>query len=109
MNSPKRAKPDVVTYGDHELITPDTGLRKLVRQQPRRRHPVARAEAALARFPASSRPGCTTNASASTQRASATRLKCLNKATQKEHCSAPEQDRPDVAGARDRQRANRPN
>ena len=33
MNSPKRAKPDVVTYGDHELITPDTSkLRKLVRQ-----------------------------------------------------------------------------
>ena len=52
MNSPKRAKPDVVTYGDHELITPDTSkLRKLLRQaHPADDDPVARAEAALAQI-----------------------------------------------------------
>ena len=52
MATPKRAKPDVVTYGDHEMITPDTSkLRKLVRQATSSDHdPVARAEAALAQI-----------------------------------------------------------
>ena len=32
MSNLKRSKPDVVTYGDHEVITPDTSkMRKLVR------------------------------------------------------------------------------
>ncbi len=32
MNDPEAQKPDIVTYGDHEIITPDTSkLRKLVR------------------------------------------------------------------------------
>jgi hypothetical protein len=50
MNSPKRIKPDVVTYGDHEIITPDTSkMRKLVRAAaPGDEDPVARAESALA-------------------------------------------------------------
>ena len=52
MNSPKRTKPDVVTYGDHEIITPDTSkLRKLVRAAaPGEEDPVARAERALAQI-----------------------------------------------------------
>ena len=50
MSTPKFAKPDVITYGDHEIITPDTrNFRKTLRPA---RHgeedPVARAEAALA-------------------------------------------------------------
>ena len=46
----KAAKPDVITYGDHELITPDTNkFRKTVRlAMPDEDDPVARAEAALA-------------------------------------------------------------
>jgi len=52
MNNPKRIKPDVVTYGDHEIITPDTSkLRKLVRAAaPGDDDPVARAEKALAQI-----------------------------------------------------------
>jgi HPt (histidine-containing phosphotransfer) domain-containing protein len=52
MSNVKRAKPDVVTYGDHEIITPDTSkLRKLVRQAASGdEDPVARAEAALAQI-----------------------------------------------------------
>ena len=48
--SSKSAKPDVITYGDHELITPDTAkFRKTVRlAQPDEDDPVTRAEAALA-------------------------------------------------------------
>jgi len=51
-SSSKAAKPDVVLYGDHELITPDTKhLRKMLRpaaaDEP---DPVARAEAALAQI-----------------------------------------------------------
>jgi len=48
--SSKSAKPDVVSYGDHELITPDTSkFRRTVRiAQPGEDDPVARAEAALA-------------------------------------------------------------
>lgn len=51
-NSPKPAKPDVVTYGDHEVITPDTSkLRRLVRQAaPGEEDPVVRAEQALAQM-----------------------------------------------------------
>jgi len=50
MPNPKPAKPDVITYGDHEMITPDTRhLRRTLRpasaDDP---DPVARAEAALA-------------------------------------------------------------
>jgi hypothetical protein len=50
MASEKAAKPDVVTYGDHELITPDTRkLRKMLRAAlPGEADPVARAEQALA-------------------------------------------------------------
>ena len=50
MASGKRTRPDVVTYGDHETITPDTSkLRKMVRAAlPGEADPVARAEAALA-------------------------------------------------------------
>jgi HPt (histidine-containing phosphotransfer) domain-containing protein len=52
MASSKPSKPDVITYGDHEIITPDTSkLRGLVRQadadEP---DPVARAEEALAQI-----------------------------------------------------------
>jgi hypothetical protein len=52
MATPKRTKPDIITYGDHEIITPDTSkLRKLVRQAaPGDDDPVARAEAALAQI-----------------------------------------------------------
>ena len=50
MASDKPSKPDVVTYGDHEIITPDTRkLRKLLRPaMPGDDDPVARAEEALA-------------------------------------------------------------
>jgi len=50
MASGKRSKPDVATYGDHEIITPDTTkLRKMVRAAlPGEADPVERAEAALA-------------------------------------------------------------
>jgi hypothetical protein len=50
MSSSKSSKPDVVTYGDHEIITPDTSkMRKLVRAAaPGDEDPVARAENALA-------------------------------------------------------------
>ena len=46
----KRSKPDIATYGDHEIITPDTTkLRKTVRAaSPGEPDPVERAEAALA-------------------------------------------------------------
>ena len=49
MAAPKPAKPDVVTYGDHELITPDTkNLRKTLRSaEPDEPDPIARAEQAL--------------------------------------------------------------
>ena len=49
MASGKRSKPDVVTYGDHEMITPDTAkLRKTLRAAlPGEEDPIARAEAAL--------------------------------------------------------------
>jgi hypothetical protein len=49
MSSGRPAKPDVVTFGDHEVITPDTSkLRKMLRSaQPGEPDPVARAEAAL--------------------------------------------------------------
>jgi hypothetical protein len=49
MASEKPSKPDVVTYGDHEIITPDTRkLRKLLRPAlPGEEDPVARAEEAL--------------------------------------------------------------
>jgi HPt (histidine-containing phosphotransfer) domain-containing protein len=52
MSAPKRAKADVVTYGDHEVITPDTSkLRKLVRAAaPGEDDPVERAEQALAQI-----------------------------------------------------------
>lgn len=52
MSNVKRTKPDVITYGDHEIITPDTSkLRKLVRQgSAADDDPVARAEAALAQI-----------------------------------------------------------
>ena len=50
MASAKPSKPDVVTYGDHEVITPDTSkLRKTLRPAlPGDADPVARAEEALA-------------------------------------------------------------
>jgi chemotaxis protein histidine kinase CheA len=50
MASEKASKPDVVTYGDHETITPDTRkLRKTLRAAiPGEADPVARAEEALA-------------------------------------------------------------
>jgi Hpt domain len=50
MASGRASKPDVVTYGDHEKITPDTAkLRKMLRPAlPGEEDPVARAEAALA-------------------------------------------------------------
>ena len=52
MASSKPAKPDVITYGDHELITPDTRhLRKTLRPAvPDESDPVARAEEALAQI-----------------------------------------------------------
>jgi hypothetical protein len=50
MASSKPEKPDVMTYGDHEVITPDTrNLRKTLRPAaPDDEDPVARAEEALA-------------------------------------------------------------
>ena len=50
MASGRASKPDVVTYGDHEKITPDTAkLRKMVRTAVAgEEDPIARAEAALA-------------------------------------------------------------
>src|SRR5436190_5338165 len=50
MANGKRSKPDIATYGDHEIITPDTAkLRKTLRPAlPGEPDPVARAEAALA-------------------------------------------------------------
>ncbi|MCX7314116.1 MAG: Hpt domain-containing protein [Hyphomicrobiales bacterium] len=50
MASSKPSRPDIVTYGDHEKITPDTTkLRKTLRAaQPGEQDPVARAEQALA-------------------------------------------------------------
>jgi hypothetical protein len=50
MASAKSAKPDVVTYGDHEIITPDTSkLRRMMRPAlPGEPDPLAAAEAALA-------------------------------------------------------------
>jgi HPt (histidine-containing phosphotransfer) domain-containing protein len=50
MASGRPSKPDVVTYGDHEMITPDTSkLRKTLRAaQPGEHDPIARAEEALA-------------------------------------------------------------
>ena len=50
MASGKRPKADTVTYGDYEIITPDTAkLRKTVRPAlPGEPDPVERAEAALA-------------------------------------------------------------
>ena len=52
MATRKRAKPDVVTYGDHEMITPDTSkLRKTAAPATAgEQDPVARAEAALAQI-----------------------------------------------------------
>jgi hypothetical protein len=50
MASGRATKPDVLTYGDHEKITPDTAkLRKMLRAAvPGEEDPIARAEAALA-------------------------------------------------------------
>ncbi len=50
MSTAKPAKPDVITYGDHEIITPDTrNFRKMLRPaKPGEDDPVSRAEAALA-------------------------------------------------------------
>jgi chemotaxis protein histidine kinase CheA len=50
MASGKSSKPEVLTYGDYEMITPDTTkLRKLLRpEMPGEDDPVARAEQALA-------------------------------------------------------------
>ena len=50
MANAKPAKPDVVTYGDHEMITPDTSkLRKMLRAAlPGEGDPVVQAEQALA-------------------------------------------------------------
>ena len=53
MTAYKQKKPDVITYGDHEVITPDTSkLRKLVSQVDDADDfdPVARAEQALAQL-----------------------------------------------------------
>ena len=68
MNTPKRAKPDVVTYGDHEIITtPDTRrhpARTIRRRAPRRR---------WRRSPANSPSGWPTNANGSMPRAARSR------------------------------------
>jgi hypothetical protein len=50
MAGSRATKPDVITYGDHEVITPDTSkMRKILRPaEPGEADPVARAEAALA-------------------------------------------------------------
>jgi hypothetical protein len=52
MADPKPKDPDVVTYADHEVITPDTRkLRRMIRPaQAGEEDPVARAEAALAQM-----------------------------------------------------------
>ncbi len=52
MSSPNRGKTDTVTYGDHEVITPDSSsMRRLVRSAaPGDDDPVARAEQALAQI-----------------------------------------------------------
>jgi hypothetical protein len=52
VSDPKAKNPDTVTYGDHEVITPDTKkLRKLIRPaKPGEEDPVARAEHALAQM-----------------------------------------------------------
>ena len=52
MASSKPAKPDVLTYGDHEIITPDTRkLRKTLRAAaPGEPDPIALAEEALAQI-----------------------------------------------------------
>jgi hypothetical protein len=52
MASSKPAKPDVITYGDHEMITPDTRhLRKTLRPAtPDEPDPVVQAEEALAQI-----------------------------------------------------------
>ena len=51
MTAYKQKKPDVITYGDHEVITPDhTRLRQTVRQatpEEESEDPVARADEAL--------------------------------------------------------------
>jgi len=62
MSASRPDKPDVITYGDHEIITPDT--RKFCKTMraalPGEEDPVARAEAALAQLsravPAGSTP-----------------------------------------------------
>ena len=50
MASGRPSKPDVITYGDHEMITPDNrNLRKTLRPAlPGEQDPIARAEEALA-------------------------------------------------------------
>ncbi len=50
MTTTKTSKPDVITYGDHEIITPDTTkFRKTLHHAaPGEDDPIARAEAALA-------------------------------------------------------------
>jgi chemotaxis protein histidine kinase CheA len=50
MPSSRATKPDVITYGDHEVITPDTQklLKTLRPMEPGEADPVTRAEAALA-------------------------------------------------------------
>lgn len=50
--NPKPKSPDVVTYADHEVITPDTRkLRRMIRPaRPDEEDPVARAEQALAQI-----------------------------------------------------------
>ena len=52
MASTKSSRPDIITYGDHEVITPDTSkLRRAVgRAKPGDDDPVARAEQALAQI-----------------------------------------------------------
>ena len=52
MSKSKSSRPDVITYGDHELITPDTSnFRKMLRAaHAGEEDPIARAEAALAEF-----------------------------------------------------------
>jgi chemotaxis protein histidine kinase CheA len=52
MASPKPTKPDIVTYGDHEIITPDSRkLRSTLREAaPDEPDPVALAEKALAQI-----------------------------------------------------------
>ena len=86
MASDKPSKPDVVTYGDHEIITPDTRkLRKLLRPAcPAKttRSPAPRRR--WRRSPATSRNGCTTNARGSTPPAARSRSSGLSKQTRQE-------------------------